>query len=69
LQALTVKLTLFIFNGVRDLRDTLQIVMAPKKSKPKRKQSWPYVYSRKHRSGQVGCVVDLGLINGKRERP
>jgi integrase len=42
--------------------------MAPKTSKPKRKRSWPNVYSRKHRSGQVSYVVDLGLINGKRER-
>jgi integrase len=42
--------------------------MAPKKSKSKRKRSWPNVYSRKHRSGQTSYVVDLGLINGKRER-
>jgi integrase len=42
--------------------------MKAKRSKPKRKRSWPHVYSRTHRSGQVGYVVDLGLINGKRER-
>jgi hypothetical protein len=37
-------------------------------AKAKRKRSWPNVYSCKHRSGQVGYIVDLGLINGKRER-
>jgi integrase len=42
--------------------------MAPEKSKPTRKRSWPNVYSREHRSGQVSYVVDVGLINGKRER-
>src|ERR1035441_10105544 len=42
--------------------------MAAKKSNSKRKRSWPNVYTRVHRSGQVGYVVDLGLINGKRER-
>ncbi len=26
------------------------------------------MYKRKHRSGQVGYIVDLGLINGNRER-
>ena len=26
------------------------------------------VYTRTHRSLEVSCVVDLGLINGKRER-
>lgn len=26
------------------------------------------MYSRKHLSGQVSYVVDIGLINGKRER-
>jgi hypothetical protein len=29
---------------------------------------WPNVYSRVHRSGETGFIVDLGLINGKRER-
>ena len=29
------------------------------------KRLWPNVYSRTHRSGQVGYMVDLGLINGK----
>jgi integrase len=38
-----------------------------KRKKAKRRQ-WPNVYSRTHRSGQVSYVVDLGLINGKRER-
>ena|ERR1017187_7635000 len=43
--------------------------MALKKvTKAKRKRSWPNVYTRVHRSGQVSYVVDLGLINGKRER-
>jgi len=41
--------------------------MAAKKPKPKRRRLWPHLYSRKHRRGQVGQVVDLGLINGKRE--
>jgi len=31
----------------------------------RRKRSWPNVYKRKHRSGQVGYVVDLGLVNNK----
>ena len=35
------------------------------KSKPRQ---WPNVYSRTHRGGQVGYVVDFGLVNGKRER-
>lgn len=34
----------------------------------KRKREWPYVYSRTQRSGQVSYVVDLGLVNNKRER-
>jgi len=38
-----------------------------KSSKPKQRQ-WPNVYSRKQRTGQVSYVVDLGLVNGKRER-
>ena len=29
---------------------------------------WPKIYKKVHRSGQVGYVADLGLINGKRER-
>jgi hypothetical protein len=43
----------------------LQSVMAAKQTKSNRKRSWPSVYSRKHRSGQAGCVVDLGRITGK----
>jgi integrase len=35
------------------------------KSKPRQ---WPNVYSRTQRGGQVSYVVDLGLVNGKRER-
>jgi len=35
-----------------------------KSAKSRRKRSWHNVYKRKHRSGQVGSVVDLGLING-----
>jgi integrase len=43
--------------------------MANKKTADaKRKRSWPSVYTRIHRSGQASYVVDLGLINGKRER-
>ena len=42
--------------------------MALNESKPKRKRSRPNVYSRVHRTGQVSCVVNLGLISGKRER-
>ncbi|MEI6705190.1 MAG: tyrosine-type recombinase/integrase [Deltaproteobacteria bacterium] len=45
-----------------------QSEMTEKRTKSKRKRSWPHVYSRKHRSGQASYVVDLGLINGKRER-
>lgn len=33
-----------------------------------KKRQWPNVYKRKHRSGQASYVVDLGLINGTRER-
>jgi len=40
-----------------------------KVAKAKRKRSWPNVYTRIHRSGQSSYVVDIGLINGKRERP
>ncbi len=43
--------------------------MAQKKSgKSSRKRSWPHVYTRSHPTGQTSFVVDLGLINGKRER-
>ena len=42
--------------------------MGLNESKPKRKRTWPHVYRRTHRSGRVGYVVDLGLINGQRER-
>jgi len=41
--------------------------MAKKQAKSPRKRSWPNVYSRKDRSGQVGYIVDLGLSNGKPE--
>ncbi len=41
---------------------------APAKSKPRKTPRWPKIYTRVHRSGQPGYVVDLGLINGKRER-
>jgi integrase len=34
----------------------------------RKKRTWPNVYSRVHRSGETGFMVDLGLINGKRER-
>lgn len=38
--------------------------------KPQRRKQpqWPGLYKRTHRGGQVGYVVDLGLINGKRNR-
>ena len=37
--------------------------------KPKRKKrQWPNVYARTHCSGETGYIVDLGLINGNRER-
>ena len=36
--------------------------------KPKKKRQWPNVYARTHRSGETGYIVDLGLINGNRER-
>ncbi len=43
--------------------------MAQKKTgKSSRKRSWPHVYTRSHPSGQTSFVVDLGLINGTRER-
>ncbi len=43
--------------------------MAQQKSgKSSRKRSWPHVYTRSHPTGQTSFVVDLGLINGKRER-
>lgn len=40
---------------------------APKNPRRKKRQ-WPNVYSRVHRSGETGFIVDLGLINGRRER-
>src|SRR5208282_2859929 len=39
-----------------------------KAAKAKRKRSWPNIYTRVHGSGQASYVVDIGLINGKRER-
>lgn len=39
---------------------------APKNPRRKKRQ-WPNVYSRVHRSGETGFIVDLGLINGRRE--
>lgn len=46
--------------------------MSQKTPQSTHQRSWPNVYSRKRRSGQVGyivgCIVDLGLINDKRER-
>jgi integrase len=36
--------------------------------KSRKKRQWPNVYSRVHRSGETGFIVDLGLINGKRAR-
>ncbi len=37
-------------------------------SRARRKVSWPRIYRRIHRSGQAGFTVDLGLVNGKRDR-
>lgn len=34
----------------------------------KRKRTWPNVYNRVHRNGQVSYVVDLGLIGDQRKR-
>lgn len=36
--------------------------------KTRKKRQWPNVYSRRHRSGEIGFVVDVGLVNGRRER-
>ncbi|MDB6108302.1 MAG: hypothetical protein JWR69_52 [Pedosphaera sp.] len=33
-----------------------------------KKRQWPNVYKRTHRGGEVSFVVDLGLVNHKRER-
>ena len=33
-----------------------------------RRKSWPRIYTRNHRSGQVGWLVDLGFVNGRRIR-
>jgi hypothetical protein len=44
------------------------ISKTPRKSPKSRQRQWPPVYSRNQRIGQVSYVVDLGLINGKRER-
>ncbi|MDB6021307.1 MAG: hypothetical protein JWQ04_1164, partial [Pedosphaera sp.] len=37
-------------------------------SRKSKKRQWPNVYEREHRSGEASFVVDLGLVNGKRER-
>ncbi|HEY0457474.1 MAG TPA: phage integrase SAM-like domain-containing protein, partial [Verrucomicrobiae bacterium] len=42
--------------------------MNENKRKKANKRHWPNVYTRIHRSGQVSYVVDLGLVNDKRER-
>ncbi len=34
----------------------------------RKKRQWPNFYPRTHRSGEISFVVDLGLVNGKRER-
>ena len=39
-----------------------------KAATPKRKRSWPNVYTRVRGGGQASYVVDIGLINGNRER-
>ena len=54
------------------MRATFDFVKLQKQTNPKslkaRKSQWPKIYTRRHRSGQVGYLVDRGLINGKRER-
>lgn len=40
----------------------------PSRRKTRKKKQWPNVYSRRHRSGEIGFIVDVGLVNGKRER-
>ena len=43
--------------------------MSPTKRKPtSKKRQWPNVYKRTHASQQASYVVDLGLVNGQRER-
>ncbi len=39
----------------------------PKRNHSRRK-SWPRIYTRNHRSGQVGWIVDLGFVKGRRIR-
>jgi len=46
----------------------MAILTTTTKPKQKRRRTWPHVYSRTNRGGQASYVVDLGLINGKRER-
>ena len=38
------------------------------RSSKAKKSQWPKIRTRQHRSGQVGYLVDLGSINGKRNR-
>src|SRR5687768_16476070 len=43
--------------------------MKPKRNRKASTDSkWPKVYTRTYPSGQVAYIVDLGFINGKRER-
>ncbi len=42
--------------------------MTLKKAKNGRRPPWPGVYERVHKSGNVSYVVDLGQINGRRDR-
>jgi integrase len=44
----------------------LKVVQASVRKKKKR--SWPNIYPRTHRSGSISWVVDLGEIDGKRQR-
>ena len=42
---------------------------SPQTAKKRAKRNlWPRIYTRHHRSGQTGYLVDLGKVNGKRER-
>lgn len=40
----------------------------PQQQKRASRSTWPPIYRRTHRSGQVGYLVDLGKVNGKRDR-
>lgn len=45
----------------------MSLIKKKRKSKAPQ-QHWPHVYTRRYPSGQVAYVIDLGLVDGKRER-